>query len=674
MTRRQKASPNVSRAEDLTLSTEQVEEIERRRKRYAKNYRAFAKDCLQVIDRDSPTGAKHIPFEFNNAQNYLDNLINDIGGFNEEMSKARAKIDKSAVVSQFPIRIVALKARKVGWSTYIQGRAFWKAEFNSGTNALVMAHEMLSSQNIMKISKRFDEHFTEQEYKSTPLPIRVPIARSADQVLEWGINPATNIAHDSRLIVKTAGTRSSGSSRGYTYHLTHISEEAHFADSDEVAAALAAAAYFSEQYEESTAKGVGGMFHESWEKALWLHDAREMWKNRQPFPTWWNGKFRAFWSWIDDPAYRMAVMDYEREQITNTMTPVEEELVRDYKCTIEQLAWRRWKIGSECTNQKEMEPEEYFKQEYPTTPEEAFVSKGVNVFNRGKLKKLEKESKDRRPVRQCSVKVIDKATEDASLAVMLVDVRVNPELVFWEKPIKGHSYVMGVDAAQGLAHGDYSTISLYDRCDGSMLREVARLASKHPPEELGIIAVHLALMYNEAFIVPEANNHGGATCLKIVRLRYPMVYHSEDPQLVTDHKDAEAFTCGFKTYVNTKPLLVGEAQAALRNDQLVICDETAIKEWINYRNEDGKFTAPDGEHDDRVMADMLAIFGHFSGKAPALRKDKLDIEDKDLTSIHNRDLRERVEKMLKRARRNNERAERAKMKRKNLLTPSEVIG
>jgi hypothetical protein len=50
---------------------------------------------------------------------------------------------------------------------------------------------------------------------------------------------------------------------------------------------------------------------------------------------------------------------------------------------------------------------------------------------------------------------------------------------------------------------------------------------------------------------------------------------------------------------------------------------------VHLKNEDGKYTAPPGGNDDAVMADMLAIWAHFTGKCPLIRKLNTDIPSSD---------------------------------------------
>jgi hypothetical protein len=56
--------------------------------------------------------------------------------------------------------------------------------------------------------------------------------------------------------------------------------------------------------------------------------------------------------------------------------------------------------------------------------------------------------------------------------------RNNAHIAFWEEPIKGETYGIGVDTAEGLAHGDNSVISVVRKSTGE---EVAQMAGKISP-------------------------------------------------------------------------------------------------------------------------------------------------------------------------------------------------
>src|SRR5690606_37607220 len=123
---------------------------------------------------------------------------------------------------------------------------------------------------------------------------------------------------------------------------------------------------------ESTANGVGDWFHEMWQKAE---------KGENEFTP-------IFLPWFIQPEYtRPFRTEAEREQFIQeveathvdangeTVYTYEKQLMEKHDLTYEQLNWRRWTIANKCQGDEIL-----FMQEYPSTPEEAFISSGRPVF------------------------------------------------------------------------------------------------------------------------------------------------------------------------------------------------------------------------------------------------------------------------------------------------------
>jgi hypothetical protein len=364
-------------------------------------------------------------------------------------------------------------------------------------------------------------------------------------------------------------------------------------------------------------------------------------------PPGWNGKFRFFFGWHEDPTYMLAITDKERAHIEQTLSPRESQLQNTFNCTFEQLAWRRYKIGSECSAQSVMDPEDYFNQEYPTEPDDAFVTSGSNAFSLRPLTKMHTKNRNDPYVAWAGHL---SAIEGGECHKQ--ETNYQPSCTMYREPVPGGQYVMGVDTAEGLQHGDDSVISVWHRKGAEYMEEVARVINKAPPDELASMAVYLARHYNDAFIVPESNNAGGALCLHIHRSGYPYMYIRDNPEKIGEQDKNHSFLYGFYTGSRTKPLLVSAGQQACREEKILIRSKTALRQWEIYKNADGRYMAPEGEKDDCVMADLLAIWAHFTHVAPLVRKftdeekRKLSGVTRDL-SAEEQDLWKKVQKYKK---------------------------
>ena len=112
-----------------------------------------------------------------------------------------------------------------------------------------------------------------------------------------------------------------------------------------------------------------------------------------------------------------------------------------------QLRWRRWCISANCAGN-----EDIFAQEYPATPEEAFLTSGRPVFN---------------------VKALNEAYGKAEEARQGALVRRGERVEFvpdegrylrmYEPVITGREYMIGIDVAAGYSGGDYSAMVVLDR-------------------------------------------------------------------------------------------------------------------------------------------------------------------------------------------------------------------
>ena len=87
-------------------------------KTFKANLSIYAKNCLNIIDKNG----KSIPLEFNPAQLELDRMINE-----QQAHHGR-------------VRMLILKSRQTGISTYCQARGFWKTVSAQNQNSVVVSH------------------------------------------------------------------------------------------------------------------------------------------------------------------------------------------------------------------------------------------------------------------------------------------------------------------------------------------------------------------------------------------------------------------------------------------------------------------------------------------------------------------------------------------------------
>ena len=509
---------------------------------------------------------------------------------------------KDIACSDGPVRIIIGKPRQVGISTYVQGRFFIRSMFSENFSTNVTAHKESAAQNVLRKSKLCYDYWP-SEYMG--------IRTSADSNSRDGMQ----FAHNSRFVAQTSGGRNAA--RSYTFSAVHLSESAHYEDYSAVAALLQAVPKWGTVIDESTGNGRSGPFYEKWQSALDFDEVIKAIQNEdaQTVGTW-NRYFRFFIPWFMDQEYMLDVSQFEQDYIMKTLDKVELKLISDFgkQITPQKLAWRRWKLANDCAHVPGMTPEEYFKQEFPSDEHEMFQGSGARAFNQESLDGMKRRNKKLEP------KLSVVLNQDW---MPLAASPTNSNLFVYKEPRPSHQYTIGVDVSKGLKKKDYSVVSIFDRCDGTVIEEVARYRGHIEPLLLGDIVTMLAEWYSGAFVTPEANDQGQVVCRRLLDNRYPFLFRRRVMDRASDTPANEkSWYIGVVTTGMSKQHLIGRAQAALINKTIEIKHPTAIREWMLYENQNGKYNAPSGEHDDCVMADALALFGHEVG-APPVRKHRI---------------------------------------------------
>jgi hypothetical protein len=281
------------------------------------NLPLYAERCLKL----RTTSGELKPFHLNRIQRFLDAKINDQLG------------------RKGKVRLLVLKGRKQGVSTYLEARMLWRVAMNDGLRAIVMTHEQAASNNLFDMSKRYFDHLPER--------LKPHLGASNEKELFFD-------RLDSAMEIATAGNKSTG--RSATFQLMHGSEaaywphaESHMSGMGQTIADIAG----TEIYLETTANGVGNPFHTRWVKAK---EGNGDWETC--FIPW-------FWS-----------DEYSRPVPEGFSLSAEEtDYRRAYNLTLEQMAWRRAKMEGDFAGKPEM-----FSQEYPATDDEAFLNVGHDPF------------------------------------------------------------------------------------------------------------------------------------------------------------------------------------------------------------------------------------------------------------------------------------------------------
>ena len=496
------------------------------RKRLRDEFDYYAPVALQIRNKEGAV----VPFNLNEAQRQLLKIVND------------------QMATEGKVRVVILKARQMGLSTAVGGWMYWWVSQRRAQKALVMTHKAESTSSLFDMTKRF--------FDNTPEALKPQHKYSSKKELKFGVL-------DSGYMVATAG--GDGVARGETINVAHLSELAFWPKSsaqgllsgllDAVPNTKGSAVFI-----ESTANGVSGSFYDFWQGAV---------KGE-------NGYLPVFLPWFIEPGYREPVpSNFQR-------TPDEEELAALHRLDDEQLQYRRKKIAEKGLD--------LFRQEYPSTPDEAFLTSGRPVFNPEQINTMLNEApgvKERLALEQ---------TE------WLPNHR--GELLTYLPHDPGETYYIGADVAMGVRGGDFSVAQVLD----SKKRQVATWRGHVHPDYFATVLYHLGMYYNVAQIAVESNNHG---ILTVTRLGKDMAYPNFYTETVYDKlMDKETINLGFRTTVKTKPLIIDELRACLRESEIQLNDKTTLRELLTYIvTETGAMEAEEGCFDDCVVS--LALANHI---------------------------------------------------------------
>lgn len=228
-------------------------------------------------------------------------------------------------------------------------------------------------------------------------------------------------------------------------------------------------------------------------------------------------------------------------------------------------------------------------QEYPSTPEEAFVGSGNPFFNLMNLARFTPEE----PIWTGTI------ARDGKKAILSEG---SGPLTIWETPNDKarYSYVIGTDIAEGHVHGDYTVA--YVLCVQTN-KIVAMYRDHEDPDVYGeTILPALGWYYRFAVICPEYNNHGMTTTKALQRVKYHRIYRRRTLNKRTDRPLEQL---GWYTSTANKGFMCDQLATWLRETPNIPHKYT-ISELRTFTKDD-KGRLSGSPHDDCVMALAITV-------------------------------------------------------------------
>lgn len=435
-------------------------------------------------------------------------------------------------------RDIILKARQEGFSSFIDALITFECLYRDNLRCVLIAHDRLSTQVLFDRVKFYVENLRHN--------LRPDFGRSSRREIYFRKTNST-------FYIGTAGHEEFG--RGDCIHRLHCSEVASWPNPVELISGLFQAVPAEGTiWIESTAKGRGNWYHATCMKAM---EGR--------------GDFKLhFFPWFADPSYRRDPRIKAKD-----LSPEERDLKAEFNLTMAQMQWRRDKID-EMDNSEMLFGANLFPQEYPATPEEAFLASGMSVF--GTIPQYDK------PV-----------------------VEQDRFTTLYEIPSPSTQYCIGADVGTGV--GANRSVAWILNCD-TMEQAGEWVSDCVDPGEFGDYLCQLGRHFNEAFIVPELNNPGYAT-VEVLRRRYPisriLQRYQYDKRSISD---ARLDKVGFLTSERTKEVAITNLRRALNQGLKVYSSATRSEMSTFIQNDNSAMCAQPGCYDDRVIAAALAVTGY----------------------------------------------------------------
>lgn len=470
-----------------------------------------------------------------------------------------------------PVRVIILKARQMGFSTATESFIFKDTVTKFNRRAGIITHLDTATTNLFNMSKLM--------YEQLPPELKPSVKASNAKELIFDDDTGTGLK--SKIKCMTAGT--SGVGRSDTFDELHLSELAFW--QGDVSATLNGLFQAVPNLPdtmiiiESTANGYE-KFKELWDKAV---------KGESDF-------IPLFVAWYEMKEYSMKYTGFK-------LTQEEEKIKEIYNLSNDQLEWRRWCIRNNCQGDIEQ-----FHQEYPSNPEEAFISTGNCIFDKEQIA-LRLTTTPKHIKRGYFI-----YNEAEAIKGNMVDIKfVNDEkgcIKIYEIPNPFTKYAIGGDTA-GDTFGDYFEGQVIN---SKTNKQVAVLEMQTDEDlyakQMYCLGYYYKYQYRSGKIEPALMaievNFSTYPQKELERLGYNNFYIRE----VVDRYDKEVeHRFGFRTTRQTKPLILSNLVQIVRENIDYFNDADTLRQMLTFvRKEDGKQEAENGFHDDRVMACAIGYY------------------------------------------------------------------
>lgn len=246
------------------------------------------------------------------------------------------------------------------------------------------------------------------------------------------------------------------------------------------------------------------------------------------------------------------------------------------------------------------------KQEYPCTPEEAFLMSGRPVFDIEKIIKRIDDLREARRKKPCKEGYFrfeweNPEAEDKIIpsSIEFIESREKNWIRIYEEPEEGVPYVIGGDTkGEG---SDFYTATVVNNITGNRAATFHLNINRAKPYTHQVYC--MGLFYNQALIGIEIN-FNTAPIEELQRLHYPRQFVRRK---FDDYTKKTEPRYGWRTDGMSRPLIIDKYATLIFEHIELINDIPTLEEAMTFvYDEKGRPDAMAGKHDDLLFSDMIA--------------------------------------------------------------------
>lgn len=538
---------------------------------------------LRIVDKDGNC----VPFKLNRQQISLYKRIC------EQRRQGR------------PVRANVLKARQIGYSTFIAGLFFVIGMFTPNMKVGIVADIKDHAENVFEKYQYFYDHLDDanpnyaaiQKYERENKGAHSPLSYKPILKAQRGQQLLQTKAGNSTIEVVVAG-ESSG--RSTSYHLLHLTECAFFPNLKVTLNGL---------LETVSSKNKNSMiFLET--TANGFNEYKDRWDKDISGKTSYDAVFTP---WYSNPDYvNDEFQNYFEKTGQEKEMPLLEEWLYEkqqvYKLTNAQMMWYWEKYQDKGDKGMTL-------QEYPFSPIDAFLTSGNCIFGAELVAERKEEVVKRmndptkRP-KQGSFSYETQFSKDGSF-VEISNIKFNEyrngEIKIYEEPDPTHPYVGTCDPNNG--GSDDIAIQIIDNYT---CKQVAVLKSNQLGLDKAAYQFYaLGKYYNWALLSNEMNL-GKIVMEYLLKMKYPKLYVNQS-QAFDDYRQGMTKKFGHVTTKANRQWMIDSFVIAFKENPEIVCDYDTLTQMetfqtVEHYSRDGKVTRKDeataGNHDDMVTSFM----------------------------------------------------------------------